>query len=179
MEAAWSTTVSEIFGATECGSIASRRTVAGPVWAPYPGIQLDMAAGLTTVHAPHADPVALADDLDAIPGGFQLLGRRTDVVKLGGRRASLPGLNQALIDVAGVDDGAFVVPDDADEQNNGRLVAVVVAPGRSAHGILNDLRRVLDPVFVPRRIVRVAALPRNDLGKLPREALLQLVTQGG
>jgi acyl-coenzyme A synthetase/AMP-(fatty) acid ligase len=34
------------------------------------------------------------------------------------------------------------------------------------------LRRSIDPVFLPRRLRRVEALPRNETGKLPRAALL-------
>jgi acyl-coenzyme A synthetase/AMP-(fatty) acid ligase len=30
----------------------------------------------------------------------------------------------------------------------------------------------MDPVFLPRPLVFVSQLPRNDLGKLPRERLL-------
>ena len=176
-EAAWNAPVREIFGATECGSIASRRTVLGPVWAPYPGIDLAAQDDGVLVHAPGADPVPLPDLIEPAPGGFRLLGRRTDVVKLGGRRASLLGLNQILTDLPGVDDGAFVVPDDLDRRSTARLVAVVVAPDRTASSIIADLRRTLDPVFLPRRVIRVEAMPRNALGKLPRQALLRLVAQ--
>lgn len=173
MERALGAPVLEIFGATECGSIASRRTTAGPTWCPYPGLRIDMAATFATVHAPGAEPVPLADLLEPDGEGFRLLGRRTDVVKLAGRRASLPGLNRLLTGVPGVDDGAFVLPDE--DGATARLVAVVVAPGRSAPGILADLRQVMDPIFMPRRVVQVEALPRNALGKLPRQALLRLV----
>ena len=37
-EARWGTEVLEIFGATEVGSIASRRTVRGPDWTMYDGV---------------------------------------------------------------------------------------------------------------------------------------------
>ena len=90
-ETAWSAPVLEIFGATECGSIASRRTTDGPDWTPYPGIDLRIDDAGTTVHAPFAPSVPLADVLEQRPAGFRLLGRRTDLVKLGGRRASLSG----------------------------------------------------------------------------------------
>ncbi len=175
-ETRWGGPVLEIFGATECGSIASRRPTAGPDWTPYPGIALRMdAAGAATVHAPGAPPVPIADLLEPAPNGFRLLGRRTDLVKRAGRRASLLGLNQVLTALPGVDDGTFVVPEDQDGRPPPRLVAVVVAPDRPGPAILADLRRVLDPVFLPRRVIHVAALPRNALGKLPRQALLDLL----
>ena len=174
-EARWGGAVLEIFGATECGSIASRRATAGPDWTPYPGVRLQIDDAATIVHAEHADPITLADLLEPTHAGFRLLGRRTDVVKLAGRRASLLGLNQVLTGLPGVTDGAFFVPEDLESRSTARLVAVVVAPGRTAPAILADLRRLIDPVFLPRRVIRVDALPRNALGKLPRQALLDLV----
>ena len=54
------------------------------------------------------------------------------------------------------------------------LTAFVVAPDLSREEILRALRERIDPVFLPRPLHRVAALPRNATGKLPYEALLQL-----
>ncbi len=173
-EAAWSAPILEIFGATECGSIASRRTTAGPDWVGYPGVRIAVTEAGSIVQAHGADPVPLADMIERTGAGFRLLGRRTDVIKLGGRRASLPGLNHLLAGLPGIEDGAFVLPDEPGRATP-RLVAIVVAPGRTAPAILADLRRVMDPAFMPRRVVRVPAMPRNALGKLPRQALLQLL----
>ncbi len=41
--------------------------------------------------------------------------------------------------------------------------------------VIAALRGSIDPVFLPRRLQRVDALPRNDAGKLPRAALLRLL----
>ena len=173
----WGAPVREIFGATECGSIAHRRTTAGDVWTPYPGVSVKTGAEGAVVHAEAAEPVPLADVLERNGDGFRLLGRRTDLVKLGGRRASLTGLNRVLTGLPGVHDGAFVLPEGPGPE--ARLVAVVVAPTRTSPSILAELRRLLDPTFVPRRVVQVSELPRNELGKLPRQALLQLVAAAG
>jgi acyl-coenzyme A synthetase/AMP-(fatty) acid ligase len=175
-ERRWEAPVMEIFGATEVGSIASRRTAAGDRWTAYPGVDIQAGADGTMVSAPWAGPTPLADDVELEGAGrFRLLGRRADLVKLGGRRASLSGLNRILLELDGVADGAFVVPDDLGQRANARLLAVVVAPRRSAEGILADLRGRMDPLFLPRRVVRVDALPRNELGKLPRQALLAML----
>ena len=181
-ETRWGAPVLEIFGATECGSIASRRTVEGEAWTLYPGIALRSDGDATTVHTEGADTVALADELALLDEGrFRLLGRRADMVKLGGRRASLAGLNRILVELEGVRDGIFVVPDDLDRRSTARLMALVVAPGRTAPSILAELRDRMDPLFVPRRVVHVDALPRNALGKLPKQAVLDLLaqTEGG
>jgi len=177
-EARWDAPMLEIFGATEVGSIASRRTTAGDAWATYPGVVLQQDAGKTLVSAPWAGPVELADEIEPLElGHFRLLGRRSDLVKLGGRRASLSGLNRVLMELEGVADGAFLVPDDLGQRAAARLMAIVVAPRRSPGSILAELRSRVDPLFLPRRVICVDALPRNELGKLPRQALLALVAQ--
>jgi acyl-coenzyme A synthetase/AMP-(fatty) acid ligase len=52
-----------------------------------------------------------------------------------------------------------------------RPVAFVVAPDLAPAEVITRLRRLLEPAFVPRRVVQVAALPRNDTGKLTVQAL--------
>ncbi len=174
-ERRWDTVVSEIFGATEVGSIASRRTTDGADWTPYPNIRLAPSDAGTVVKAVGAEDTVLDDAVALLPGGgFRLLGRRSDLVKLGGRRASLAGLNLALAAVAGVEDGVFLPPPADDHRAAARMVAVVVAPGTEATAILAALRTRIDPVFLPRRIVHVDRLPRNELGKLPVAALQTL-----
>jgi acyl-coenzyme A synthetase/AMP-(fatty) acid ligase len=174
-ERQWDTIVSEIFGATEVGSIAFRRTTEGETWTSYSRVRLSGVADGLLVEAPGMSATVLDDAVDLLPGGgFRLLGRRSDVVKLGGRRASLSGLNRALAAVEGVEDGAFLPPPADDHHAGARMTAFVVAPGRGGDAILAALRDRIDPVFLPRRIVHVDRLPRNELGKLPLGALLAL-----
>ena len=174
-EAAWQAPVHEIFGATEAGSIASRRTTATAIWSPYPGLRVTQTDDATWVHAGR-DATELADVTGAEGDGFRLVGRRADMVKLAGRRASLAGLNHILTGLDGVLDGAFVAPDEtAGPRLTNRLAAIVVAPALDTHAILAGLRPHIDPVFLPRRVVHVDRLPRNAMGKLPRQALLALL----
>ena len=55
------------------------------------------------------------------------------------------------------------------------LAAVVVAPGLDEAALRAALRCSVDPVFLPRPLRLVPSLPRNDTGKLPRQALLDLL----
>lgn len=177
-ERRWQAPMLEVFGATEVGSIASRRTLDGDAWTAYPDVAVRQDAETAMVSAPWAEPTELADRIEALDARrFRLLGRRTDLVKLGGRRASLSGLNRALTALDGVADGVFVVPDDLEQRATARLIAIVVAPRRSPDSILAELRGRIDPLFLPRRVVCVDALPRNELGKLPRQALLALLAR--
>ncbi|MBW8271303.1 AMP-binding protein, partial [Caldovatus aquaticus] len=176
-EKAWRTRVLEIYGATEAGSLASRRTVEGPLWRPYGGIRLRRGAdGTALAEVPGLPrPVPLADELElGEDGRFRLLGRRADVVKLAGKRASLAGLTRILTTIEGVRDGVFVAPEDLDRNPRARLAAYVVAPGRSAREILAALRERIEPAFLPRPVVMLDALPRDAVGKLSRRALAAL-----
>jgi acyl-coenzyme A synthetase/AMP-(fatty) acid ligase len=184
-EQQWHTQVFEIFGATEVGSIASRRTVEGDVWTTYPRVRIsldtiDGAPGEAMVNGPFAEPFALSDIIETLDATqFRLLGRRADMIKLGGRRASLAELNRILTGIEGVLDGQFVAPDDLDRRPTARLLVFVVAPERSPDDILAALRSRIDAPFLPRRVIRVDELPRNDVGKLTDQALGALRARQG
>jgi acyl-coenzyme A synthetase/AMP-(fatty) acid ligase len=62
--------------------------------------------------------------------------------------------------------------DDTDGMGVRRIAALAVAPGLDACTILDALRREIDPVFLPRPLKLVDALPHSETGKLPRAALL-------
>jgi acyl-coenzyme A synthetase/AMP-(fatty) acid ligase len=173
VERDWGAPMLEIYGATEAGSMASRRTIADLSWLPYRGVEVRSGSAVV----PGIGEVPLADAIEpAGEGGrFRLLGRLADLVKLGGKRASLAELNRTLTAVDGVVDGVFVAPEDLERNPAARLSAYVVAPGRSADAVLGALRGRIDPVFLPRRLVMVPALPRDPLGKLPRAALERLM----
>jgi acyl-coenzyme A synthetase/AMP-(fatty) acid ligase len=174
VERDWGAPMLEIYGATEAGSMASRRSATEDSWLPYDGI----AIGPGLAEIPGLGAIPLSDALEpAGQGRFRLLGRIADLVKLGGKRASLAELNRVLAAVPGVEDGVFLAPRDLERNPAARLAAIVVAPGRSAAEILGALRGRLDPAFLPRRLELVAALPRDHLGKLPRQALARLVQE--
>jgi acyl-coenzyme A synthetase/AMP-(fatty) acid ligase len=175
-ERLWGAPTLEIFGATEVGSIASRRTTDGADWLVYPGVALRGEDG-PMVTAPYAEPRRLSDVVELLDGGerFRLVGRCGDMVKLGGRRASLAGLTRVLTALPGVEDGVFLAPDDLDARPTARLMALFVSSGPGVEAVLAALRQRIDPVFLPRPLVQVPGMPRNALGKLRRDALLALV----
>ncbi|MGS0648467.1 AMP-binding protein [Komagataeibacter melomenusus] len=178
-ERCWQAPVFEIYGSTETGSIATRRTTATQAWRLHSGIRLHPRPdGTASIHAPDTTSHVVADALTPLtPDTFRLEGRMTDIIKIAGQRTSLAGLNAILLGLPGVEDGTFLAPapDAAPGQPVGRMEVVVVAPTRTAPDILAELRTRVPPAFLPRRVVRVSVLPRNELGKLTRAALLALV----
>jgi acyl-coenzyme A synthetase/AMP-(fatty) acid ligase len=164
----------EFFGSTETCVIASRRTARDDAWTPFPGVRVQPRPGGTEVHAPQLQaPVVLADlvELDAA-GGFMLRGRDADLLEIAGKRASLGDLTRRLQAIEGVEDGVVFQLDPDPATGVRRLAALAVAPALDEARILDALRDAVDPVFLPRPLRRVAALPRNATGKLPRAELL-------
>ena len=170
-EAAMGACLIEIYGCTEAGQVAARRTTAGEVWTTLgdlrvtehstpEGPQFSVLGGHVQQKTVLADVLVLQDDQH-----FRLLGRTSDIIHVAGKRSSLAHLNFHLNRIEGVDDGAFWLDDDVAESVV-RPIAFVVAPLLTAKKITTALREHLEPAFVPRRVVFVDALPREDTGKL-------------
>jgi len=175
-EALLAAPVCEIYGCTEAGSLASRRVTRSPIWTLYEGMQLT-PPDAPWLHGPQLpEPIKLDDELELLDAQrFRLLGRSQDMVKVGGKRISLNELNQRLLELDGVDDAAAFVPRQGGE--SARPAALVVAPRGREHELARALAEVVDPVFVPRPLVRVQRLPRNSLGKLPQAELEAMLRQ--
>ena len=171
----------EIYGSTETGQIATRRTTEGAEWTLFPGVTLKAEQGGVWASGGHVEQTTpLADELELLtPQRFLLHGRTADLINIAGRRSSLGYLNHQLNAVPGVIDGAFFMPDEseADGARVTRLMAFVVAPGVKSADLLAALRQRIDSIFLPRPIVLLDSLPRNSTGKLPREALQALAQQ--
>jgi acyl-coenzyme A synthetase/AMP-(fatty) acid ligase len=165
----------EIYGCTESGAIATRRTVEEERWRSYDGIRLEHRDDGAVAFGGHlAEAVPLNDVIELhSPERFTLRGRRGDLINVAGKRASLGDLNLQLTQIPGVDDGVFFMPEEAAGEVT-RLMAFVVAPGRSEGELLSELRRRTDPVFLPRPLVFLDRLPRSETGKLPYARLAEL-----
>jgi 3-hydroxymyristoyl/3-hydroxydecanoyl-(acyl carrier protein) dehydratase len=185
-EAAMDGVLVEIYGSTESGQVAARRPTVSEVWENFGAIRVRAEAVAAAPGAP-ADagaaerfvfegdfipqPTPMADVLELLDDRrFRLLGRSNDLIHVAGKRSSLGHLNYHLNSIAGVDDGAFWLPD---EQADGvvRPVAFVVAPTLGAAAVVAALRQRVESVFLPRRVVHVASLPREGTGKLTARAL--------
>ena len=168
----------EIYGSTESGQVATRRTTQSEIWENFGSIRVHAEPGegdgperfiFSGDFLP--EPTPMADVLELLDARrFRLFGRANDLIHVAGRRSSLAHLNYHLNSIAGVEDGAFWLPDEVAD-GVVRPVAFVVAPTLSAGEIIAALRQRLEPVFVPRRVVQVKAFPREGIGKLTVRAL--------
>jgi acyl-coenzyme A synthetase/AMP-(fatty) acid ligase len=165
--------VFEIYGSTETGAVAMRRTAKYTSWQPLADVRIEAGIpGLgTRVWGSHfPSPQILTDQIQTDEHGhFELLGRHGDMVKIGGRRASLAGLNLLLSGLPGLEDGVFYLP--AQAGSTGRLVLIYA--GAALDPVLTEqwLRERMDAVFVPRTIIRTPSLGRTDTGKLSKMML--------
>jgi acyl-coenzyme A synthetase/AMP-(fatty) acid ligase len=168
----------EIYGSTETGQIATRRTVHTHEWRLWPKVRLAIEDGRAWAQGGHIEQRTAMGDVLEITGEehFVLHGRTEDLVNIAGKRGSLGYLNHHLNDIPGVIDGTFFVREDEPNSATGvaRLAAFVVAPSLDAASLMERLRERIDPAFLPRPLLFVERLPRSASGKLPREALLSL-----
>lgn len=169
----------EAFGSTETCIIGHRRTAHEHRWRLHPELELAVSSQGTQVSAPHfPQPVLLPDQLRLDGDGrFQVQGRNRDLIEIAGKRASLAAISAHLLAVPGVLDAVAVqAPDDGSGVR--RIQAAVVARHVDDRQLLQALRRHLDPVFLPRRILRLDRLPRNEVGKLRASDLAALFGEG-
>lgn len=166
----------EIYGSTETGLIATRRPTQTEKWRLLPGIKLVVENDAVRAYGGHVESmIAMSDKIEPITDEYFLLhGRLSDMINIAGKRHSLASLNHLLNSIPGVVDGAFYMPDETSPEQVTRLAACVVAPGMDAAQLQALLRAHIDPVFLPRPLLFVDALPRNSTGKLPRAALQAL-----
>jgi acyl-coenzyme A synthetase/AMP-(fatty) acid ligase len=170
----------EIYGCTETGQLASRRTAAGLEWRTLAEVRLRREGQTLWAEGGHIDsPTGLTDVIDLTGDGlvsttFLLHGRHADQVNIAGKRTSLAYLNQQLNAIPGVRDGVFLLPREDRPDSIHRLTALVVAPDVTPAALTQALRERIDPVFLPRPLLFVEALPRNTTNKVDKNALRAL-----
>jgi len=179
-EARFQAPLTEVFGSTETGVTATRRTTHDEPWKIIDLFDFEPRQEGTRVRARHFPEEVLLQDVIEPEGArhFRLVGRNSDLINIAGKRASLGDLNAKLLSIEGVRDGVIFMPDATGaEESDGtvrRTAACVVAPGKTREELLAAMRQLIDPAFLPRPLMLVDALPRNETSKLPRAALLDL-----
>lgn len=179
IESRYGAPVLEIYGSTETGQVASRRTTRTAEWWLWPDVRIAVRDGQAWFEGGHVEEATSLGDIVELTAGdrFLLQGRATDLVNIAGKRSSLAYLNHQLTSIPGVLDGAFFVPENSAPSATGiaRLGALVVAPTLDATTITRRLQERLDPAFLPRPLLFVPAICRNATGKLPQNVLRSLV----
>ncbi|OXY92376.1 non-ribosomal peptide synthetase [Streptomyces diastatochromogenes] len=110
------------------------------------------------------------------PGGkLEFLGRRDNQVKIRGFRIEIGEIENALLRVAGVRDGAVVVAERAGRSKH--LIAFYTGRRLDADRLREALGAVLPGYMIPSAFHWQAGLPLTANGKIDRKALTALATQ--
>jgi acyl-coenzyme A synthetase/AMP-(fatty) acid ligase len=173
-EAAFADEVLEVYGCTETGCLASRRCALDEPWRLLPDFSLTESNGVSVASAPHLhEAVELNDVLEREADGcFRIVGRSADILNIAGKRGSLSELTMRLLSIPGVRDGIVFVP--AGGRDDVGRVAAMVVTDRPVQAVIEELSRVVDPVFLPRPMFIVDRLPRSEVGKLDHRAVNEL-----
>ncbi|WP_250535524.1 AMP-binding protein [Caballeronia sp. AZ10_KS36] len=175
----------EIYGSTETGGIAWRRQNETAAWRPVSGVAVRRADdGALEVRSPHLghDDWHRTDDAIALDanGRFTLEGRLDRVVKLDGKRVSLPELEARLTLHPNVAAASVVPLAGATRERIGAVIALTDAGcaalddiGRAALAMIlrRHLAAYFDVVLLPRFWRFRIALPFDARGKLPVKAV--------
>ena len=166
----------EIYGCSESGAIATRRTSKNNEWELLEDYSIKVSGKSTLLKAiGYEDLIDISDQIKIIDNNFfYLLGRGGDLVKIGGKRESLSGLTCKLREIDGIDDGVFFIPKE-DANSRLRLAALVVSSVLRKEKIMQLLAQTIDSVFLPRPLKIVDNLPYNKLGKLPLNDLIKMI----
>ena len=167
----------EIYGATETGQLATRQPVQDQTWETLAGVELKTDGEEVWAHgAVYESPQLLNDIVKLIsPSHFVLIDRKANIINVAGKRNTLSCLNTAITQLPGVVDALFFMPPSSGRGDVERPAAFVVAPGIAAADLLAALRAKIDPVFLPRPLIFVDALPRDGNGKLLATTLQDLI----
>ncbi len=183
----------EVFGSTETGGVAWRSrdgSALEDAWTTFPGIGIalghDGALRLDSPYLPERD-WRMDDAAELLPDGrFLLRGRLDRVVKVEGKRLSLPQLEQLLASHEWVSAACAVALPGPQ-----RVGVVVVPSAAGANALRNDgpravrdalrmhLAAALEPSVLPRSYRFVEALPYDERGKLKAVDIEQLFVEKG
>ncbi len=171
IEELFSAQLREVYGCSEVGSMAVRKTAESDHWRLFTGINIERQDDGISIASTDYLPgqVVLQDQIEMSgQNHFQLKGRATDMVDIAGKRGSLLEINQVLLNFPGIIDGVVFMPTLKEERAVARLAALVVLPeGLAREDLRRYLRQHFDNAFIPRPIFNVESLPREENGKLP------------
>ncbi len=172
--------VLDVYGTTETGAIGIRRLTASDHFLSLSSNRIEANSDHIRVHSVISGESRLVTDVAEVSsdGSFQLLGRRRDVLKLGGLRLSTHFLRQIFIDSGAVADCEIFVS--GFETSTPRLAIVYTGTRPISRAELVAAVKPHAPLtFVPKLIRMVDSIPRTANGKPDITALEGLCADVG
>ncbi|EKV56043.1 AMP-binding protein [Brachyspira hampsonii] len=171
--------VTEIYGSTEAGAIGYRRRSENKLWTRLSVVKIkvdengsiECCSGYTGddvwIHV--GDVVNMKNDDE-----FELLGREDSIVKIEGKRISVQQIDrQILMDKHFKDSYTIYCKSDKREY----IASFIVMNNKNRN--LEDMKKYViyylkdyfETIVLPKKIYFVDSIPRNEIGKIDREAL--------
>lgn len=186
----------EIFGSTETGGIAYRQRPHGySAWQAFSNITLALSAdSRLIIRSPYVNNNADYQTQDIAElladNRFELSGRADRIVKVEEKRLSLIELEQYCLQHPLVNAAAALVLPEGLAGNRAQLAVVLAltteglqqleqqGPRTISQLLKQHLLQRFEQVLLPKRFRYVAQLPYNEQGKLPRQQLESLFSDG-
>lgn len=186
----------EIFGSTETGGIAYRQRSHGhSAWQAFSNITLALSAdSRLIIRSPYVNNNADYQTQDIAElladNRFELSGRADRIVKVAEKRLSLIELEQYCLQHPLVNAAAALVLTGELAANRAQLAIVLAlttegqqqlelqGPRAISQLVKQHLLQRFEQVLLPKRFRYVAQLPYNEQGKLPRQQLESLFSDG-
>lgn len=173
--------ITEVLGSSETGGIAWRLRSRGEDFQPLPNVNVALdSAGRLLVDSPYIDgdverPYVCADLAELHEDGtFRHIGRADGIIKVGGRRVSLPEMQRWLTSNDGINDAALTSVPTSGGRGHSILAAVVADERWTQRKVLAAMNDHFERSSLPRKLVFTERLPREDNGKILRSELLRM-----
>lgn len=175
--------ITEIYGSTETGGMATRVSGGRGPWTPFAGLDWLIRDERLCIRSPFLSPdlprdaagfFQTADRVaDAGGGRFAFLGRADEIIKIAGKRVDLAEIRERVRRIPGVRDAQVIgLPRRGARQAE---IAALVATDLAAGELAMALRNLDIPYGRLRRVRIVPELPVLPNGKVDREALTRLL----
>ncbi|MDV7341024.1 AMP-binding protein [Terasakiella sp. A23] len=178
----------EVFGSTETGGVAYRQQTGPSIpWRPFDGVETtsdeDGVLSIRSSYLADENWYEMSDRIEFLDDNrFMMKGRIDRIVKVEGKRVSLPEVEAVLCDLDLVEAAAALITPDARQSLS--AVVVLSAAGQEKLGEVGEFRMgrflrsvmkgSLDQAALPRRWRFVDEIPVNSQGKRLMADLLRL-----
>ncbi len=179
--------ITEIYGSTETGGIATRNRFHGEhFFSILPGVDWQIGTGeRLQVHSPFLSPELPRDKAgyfqtaDRVQNQgknrFSLLGRVDAIAKVAGKRVDMEEIRFYISQLPEVRDCLVLALPDSGSRGN-RIVAIIESDSSSPEFIRKHLGQCLEPYALPKVLKLVIQMPMKANGKYDRAAILALVS---
>lgn len=120
-ERKYNTKLVQLYGSTETGGIAIREG-GETMWRPLEGVAVDVSEGRLRVDSPYVSEYLYQDDFSPIPhpylttdlvrienGEFEIIGRESELIKIGGKRLSVVEIERYLETLEGIEEALVMI----------------------------------------------------------------------